>query len=90
MEEKNGKQNILIETKAHHLVNLQNCLGTMVYNYDLTAHNERAIKDNAERNNAIYAKDKPVRKNVRTNGTGSGPIIIGNAEINNYFMEKIA
>lgn len=73
----NGKQNILIPTKPHRLVTLTNALGDLVRNYDLTAHNQKAIIENARRNNAIYAKNRPTKPLVK----------IGNAEINNKFLE---
>jgi len=90
MEEKNTKQQDLIKTSPRQIVTLRNALGDTVRNYDLTSHNENAKKAHDDYCRRIYAKNKHVRKNIRTNGSGSGPIIIGNAEINNYFMEKIA
>ena len=80
MEEKNTKQQNLIETNPRQIVTLRNALGDTVRNYDLTKHNEDMIKYHAEYCERIYAKYRKTKPLVT----------IGNAEINKSFLEKIA
>jgi len=121
------KQQDLIKTSAHQVVTMNNVLGDLVKNYDVTASNQRIRKANEERNAKVYAKNKDVngelfdedprimqlpeehRWSVYRNPTpyqkelnemkfkinriiqerDSKKTIIGSAEINKSFMEKI-